>query len=63
MEERFADLLKGLVPDDEVMGWMTETLRKSHEDERRDHEEAMTRLQAEYDTAPEPHRGDVCGQA
>jgi site-specific DNA recombinase len=48
LEECFADLLKGLVLDDEVTAWMTEALRQSHEDERRYHEEAMTRLQAEY---------------
>ena len=48
VEECFADLLKGLVLDDEVMGWMTEALSQSHEDERCDHEEAITRLQAEY---------------
>jgi site-specific DNA recombinase len=48
LEERFADLLKGLMLDDEVMAWMTEALRQSHEDERRYHEEAITRLQGEY---------------
>jgi len=48
LEVRFTDLLKGLAFDEEVMGWMTEALRQSHEDERRDHAEAMTRLQAEY---------------
>jgi site-specific DNA recombinase len=48
LEECFADLLKGLVLDDEVMRWMTEALQQSHEDERRFHEEAITRLQAEY---------------
>jgi site-specific DNA recombinase len=48
LEERFADLLKGLVLDDEVMAWMTEALQQSHADERRYHEEAMTRLQSEY---------------
>jgi site-specific DNA recombinase len=48
LEGHFADLLKGLILDDEIMGWITEALRQSHEDERRFHEEAMTRLQAEY---------------
>jgi site-specific DNA recombinase len=48
LEERFTELLKGLVLDDEVMGWMMEALRQSHEDERGYHEEAMTQLQAEY---------------
>ena len=46
--ECFADLLKGLVLYDEVMTWITEALRQSHEDERSYHEEAITRLQAEY---------------
>ena len=40
--------MKGLVLDNELIVWMTEALRQSHEDERRYHEEAMTRLQAEY---------------
>jgi site-specific DNA recombinase len=48
LEECLAELLKGLVLDDEVMTWMTEALRQRHEDERRYHEEAITRLQAEY---------------
>jgi site-specific DNA recombinase len=48
LEECFTDLLKGLVLDDEVMAWMTEALRQSHADERQYHEEAITRLQAEY---------------
>jgi site-specific DNA recombinase len=48
LERCFSDLLKGLVLDDEVMAWMKEALRQSHEDERRYHEEAITRLQAEY---------------
>ena len=48
LEDRFADLLRGLVLDEEVMRWMTEALRQSHEDERRYHEQAITRLQAEY---------------
>jgi site-specific DNA recombinase len=48
LEERFADLLKGLVLDDEVMAWMPAALRQSHEDERRHHQEAIARLQAEY---------------
>ena len=48
LEVRFTDLLNGLAFDEEVMGWMTEALRQSHEDERRAHAEAVTRLQAEY---------------
>jgi site-specific DNA recombinase len=48
LEVRFTDLLKGLAFGEEVMGWVTEALRQSHEDERRDHAEAVTHLQAEY---------------
>src|SRR5262249_42977870 len=48
LEDRFSDLLKDLVLDDEVLGWVTEALRQSHQDEKRHHEEAIARLQADY---------------
>jgi site-specific DNA recombinase len=48
LEERFAGLLKGLIFDDEVLSWVTEALRQSHADEKRHHDEAIARLQAEY---------------
>ena len=48
LEDRFGDLLKGLVLDDEVLGWVTEALRQSHQDEKRHHEEAIARLQADH---------------
>jgi hypothetical protein len=48
LEERFADLLKGLVFDGEVLSWVIEALRQSHTDEKRHHDEAIARLQAEY---------------
>ena len=48
LEERFGDILKGLVLDDEVLGWVTEALRQSHSDAKRHHDEAISRLQAEY---------------
>ena len=48
LEKQFADLLKGLVLDDEIMGWVTEALRQSHSDAKRHHDAAITRLQAEY---------------
>jgi site-specific DNA recombinase len=48
LEERFSDLLRGLSFDDEVMGWVTDALRQSHGDEKRHHDEAVARLQAEY---------------
>ena len=49
LSERFGELLEGLAFDDEVLGWVREALRESHGDERRFHEEAIGRLQAEYD--------------
>jgi site-specific DNA recombinase len=48
LEERFAEILKGLVFDDEMMQWVTQALRHSHGDERRFHEGAIGRLQTEY---------------
>ncbi len=48
LEERFGGLLKGLAFDAEILDWVREALRESHEDEKRHHEEAITRLQAEY---------------
>jgi hypothetical protein len=48
LEEKFGELLKGLYFDDEVLEWVTEALRQSHEDEKRHHDEAIARLQAEY---------------
>jgi site-specific DNA recombinase len=35
--------------DDEVLEWVCEALDASHADERREHEEAIKRLRAEYD--------------
>ena len=49
LDERFAALLDGLRFDDEVLAWVTNALRASHGDERQHHEEAIRRLQAEYD--------------
>jgi site-specific DNA recombinase len=48
LEEKFADLLKGLVLDGAIMRWVTEALRQSHGDAKRHHDAAITRLQAEY---------------
>src|SRR5262249_27894196 len=48
LEERFADILKGLVFDNEVMRWVTRALREIHGDERHFHEKAIARLQTEY---------------
>ena len=48
LEEQFAALLKGLVLDDEIMGWVTEALRQSHSDAKQHHDAAIARLHAEY---------------
>ena len=49
LEERFTELLGRLRFDDEVLDWVRQALRQSLADERRDREEAVARLQAEYD--------------
>src|ERR1700719_4363793 len=49
IEQQFADLLGRLKFDDEVLEWVREALDASHADERREHEEAIKRLWAEYD--------------
>jgi site-specific DNA recombinase len=49
LEERFAELLRSLVIDVEVLGWVTEALRQSHGDAKREHDAAIARLQAESD--------------
>ena len=47
LEECFADLLKGLIFDDEVMDWIVEALHQSHSDEKRTRQEAIARLRVE----------------
>jgi site-specific DNA recombinase len=49
LEQQFADLLGRLTFDDEVLDWVREALRQSQADEKRDHEQAIARLQAQYD--------------
>ena len=49
LEERFADLLDRLRFDDEVLAWVSQALRVSHEDEKLHHDEAIERIQAEHD--------------
>jgi len=46
---RFAEILKGLSFDGEILGWVREALLESHDDEKRFHEEAIQRLRADYD--------------
>jgi hypothetical protein len=47
--ERFAELLERIRFDDEVLAWVSQALRVSHEDERQHHEDAIRRIQAEYE--------------
>src|SRR5579875_82791 len=48
LEAQFTELLGRLKFDDEVLEWVREALHASHADERREHEEAIRRHQAEY---------------
>ena len=36
--------------DEEVLNWMVTALKESHRDEKRDHDEAIARLQKQYTT-------------
>jgi site-specific DNA recombinase len=48
LEAQFTDLLGRLKFDAEVLEWVRDALHASHADERREHEEAIRRHQAEY---------------
>jgi hypothetical protein len=48
LEEQFAALLERLHFDEEVLQWVTEALRQSHDDENSFHDQALARLQADY---------------
>jgi site-specific DNA recombinase len=48
LEAEFSRLLRSIVIDAEVIGWVSEALRRSHTDEKRYHCEAVTRLRTEY---------------
>jgi len=48
LEQKFTELLGRLRFDDEVLDWVRESLHASQADERREHEEAIRRLQAEH---------------
>ena len=48
LEAQFTELLGRLKFDDEVLEWVRDALHASHADERREHEEAIKRHQAEY---------------
>jgi site-specific DNA recombinase len=49
LESQFTELLGRLHFDDEVLAWVREALHASHADKRREQEEALARLRAEYD--------------
>lgn len=48
LEEKFAEVLRGLTFDKEILAWVTQALRESHVDEKKCHSDAIGRLQAEY---------------
>src|SRR5215831_18136103 len=48
LEWQFSDLLGRLSFDDEALEWVREALHASHADEKREHEGAIERLQAEH---------------
>ena len=48
LEEQFAGLLKRLRFEPDVLAWVKEALKQSHADEKREHDEAIGQLQAEY---------------
>jgi site-specific DNA recombinase len=49
LEEKFGALLGRLAFDDEVLDWVRDALHDSHADERREHEDSIEKLRAEYD--------------
>ena len=48
LEQQFTEMLGRLRFDDEVLEWVREALHASHADERREHEDAIRRLEAEH---------------
>jgi hypothetical protein len=48
LEKQLTELLGRLHFDDEVLEWVRDALHASHADQRREHEEAIKRHQAEY---------------
>lgn len=49
IEQKFSDVLGQLTFDDEVPAWVREALSQSHADEKREHEQAVARFEAEHD--------------
>jgi replicative superfamily II helicase len=48
LEAKFTELLGRVDFDDEVLAWVREALHVSHADQRREHDQAIERLQAEH---------------
>jgi len=48
LEAQFTELLGRLHFDDEVLAWVRQALQASHADQKREHQEAIKRLQAEH---------------
>jgi hypothetical protein len=48
LENKFTELLKGISFSEEVLAWVTQALRMSHGDEKKFHDEAITRLRREH---------------
>jgi site-specific DNA recombinase len=48
LEEKFADVVRGLTFDEDVLGWVSKALRESHLDERQFHADAINKLQGDY---------------
>jgi hypothetical protein len=49
LEERSAELLDRLRFDNQVLAWVSQALRVSHDDEKQHHEDVIRRIQVEYD--------------
>jgi site-specific DNA recombinase len=47
--QQFSEILSRLNFDEEILAWVRDALHASHADEKREHEAAIGRLQAEYD--------------
>ncbi|MBI4871321.1 MAG: recombinase family protein [Candidatus Riflebacteria bacterium] len=47
LEAQYAEVIKGLTFDQEILDWLRVALRESHQDEKRLHDEAVARLQAQ----------------
>ncbi len=48
LEEKLGEVIKGITIDESILGWVVQTLRESHQDEKAYHDQAIANLQAEY---------------